>query len=144
MTQQRLNLGMQKNLKHVPPSSPNLLINSPNLQTQILHKQNSKRLTKILYRTRCHTRTLHSVFHNIQLHNFFQILVTYFLHRTKSFVLNRTSRKFCTLYFFICQRHKTVNEFRQCGDNCTQSKRERLICGYGNSVQCLNQTWIHC
>ena len=74
-----------------------------------------------------------------------KILVTYFLHRTKSFVLNRTSRKFCTLYFFICQRHKTVNEFRQCGDNnCTQSKRERLICGYGNSVQCLNQTWIHC
>ena len=28
-----------------------------------------------------------------------KILVTYFLHRTKSFVLNTTSRKFCTLYF---------------------------------------------
>ena len=66
MTQQRLILGPQKNLKNAPPSSPNLVIESPNLLTQIFHKQNSKRLNKIL----CHTRTLDSVFHSIQLQNF--------------------------------------------------------------------------
>ena len=97
MTQQGQNLGPQKSLKHVPPSRPNLLIKSPNLQTQILNKQNSKRSNKILR----HTITLHSVFHNIQLHHFFshKMLMTYFLHRTKSFVRNTTGPKFCTLYF---------------------------------------------
>ena len=66
MTQQRLILGPQKNLKNAPPSSPNLVIESANLLTKILHKQNSKRLNKIL----CHTRTLDSVFHSIRLQNF--------------------------------------------------------------------------
>ena len=79
---------------------------------QIFHKQSRKRFNKIL----CHTRTLDSVFYSIQLHNFFspKILMTYFLHGTKLFVLHTTSPelyiKFCT-----CQRHKTVNEFRWFG-----------------------------
>ena len=97
MTQQKLNLGLQKNFKNVPHSSPNLLIESPNLLTQVFHKQNSKRLNKIL----CHTRALDSVFHNIQLHIFFshKILGTYFLHKAKSFVLNTASPEFCTSNF---------------------------------------------
>ena len=67
MTQQRLILGPQKNLKNAPPSSPNLVIESPNFLTHdIFHKQNSKRLNKIL----CHTRALDSVFHSIQLQTF--------------------------------------------------------------------------
>ena len=92
MIQQRLNLGPQKNLKHVPSSSPNLLIEISKFADQIFHKQSRKRFNKIL----CHTRTLDSVFYSIQLHIFFspKILMTYFLHRTKLFVLHTTSPEF--------------------------------------------------
>ena len=92
MIQQRLNLGPQKNLKHVPSSSPNLLIESPNLLIRSFTSKAASVSTRSYVLQELWI--LFSTTFNYIIFLSPKIMMTYFLHRTKLFVLHTTSPEF--------------------------------------------------
>ena len=129
MIQQRLNLGPQKNLKHVPSSSPNLLIESPNL---LIRSFTSKAVS---VSTRSYVIQELWILFSTAFNNIIFLVLRFWWHIScigpnYLFCIRQVLNlyiKFCT-----CQRHKTVNEFRWFGIiehkvNHNQKKKGCLI-----------------